>query len=117
MFPNTIVYIHDWPKSLKPFYIWPKERGLTGGFDTIYGGMELSSGGQRVHIPEVLRKQIKEKGLKPKDFEWYINAFKYGAPKHAGWSFGIERLTMAICNLQNIREASLFPRDPERLKP
>lgn len=117
LYPETIIYVYDWPQSLKPFYIWPKEKGISAGFDAIYEGVELASGGQRVHIPEILVKQLKENKLKPKDFDWYINSFKYGTVKHAGWSFGIERLTMAICNLKNIREASLFPRDVERLEP
>jgi aspartyl-tRNA synthetase len=116
IFPHTVLFIHDWPKSLKPFYIWPKG-DVTGGFDAIYGGIEISSGGQRVHVPDVLIKQLKERGLNPDSFKWYIDAFRYGAPEHAGWSIGLERLTMALCNLDNIREACLFPRDRERITP
>ncbi len=117
LFPETIVFIHSWPVELKPFYIWPKKDGTTGGFDAIYGGLEISSGGQRVHMPEILKKQLKAKGLKPADFEYYISAFRYGAPQHSGWSIGLERFTMALLNLDNIREACLFPRDRERLTP
>ncbi len=116
MFPDTIMFIHDWPKSLKPFYIWPKGN-VTGGFDALYGGIEISSGGQRVHIPDILIKQLKERGLTPNEFKWYIDAFRYGAPEHAGWSIGLERLTMTLCNLDNIREACLFPRDRDRITP
>ena len=117
LFPDTIVFVHSWPQSLKPFYIWPKENGLSGGFDAIYGGMELASGGQRIHIPKILIKNIKAKGMNPENFKWYVDAFRYGAPKHSGWSYGIERLTMILCKLDNIREGTLFPRDPDRLKP
>ena len=117
LFPDTVVYIHSWPSSLKPFYIWPKEGGITGGFDAIYGGIEISSGGQRVHVPKILEKQLKEKGLNPRDFKSYIDAFRYGAPYHSGWSIGLERFTMILCRLNNIREACLFPRDRERLTP
>ena len=70
-----------------------------------------------VGIPELLIKQLKARGLDPNSFEFYINAFRTGAPPHAGWSVGIERLTMQICRLNNIREASLFPRDRHRLTP
>jgi len=117
LFPDTIVFIHSWPLELKPFYIWPKKDKTTGGFDAIYGSLEISSGGQRVHIPEILEKQLKAKGLKPKDFEYYVSAFRYGAPAHSGWSIGLERFTMALLNLDNIREACLFPRDRDRLTP
>ncbi|OYT41238.1 aspartate--tRNA(Asn) ligase [Candidatus Pacearchaeota archaeon ex4484_26] len=111
-----IVFVYEWPQTLKPFYIWPKDK-VSGGFDALYEGIEIASGGQRIHIPEILIKQLKSKGLNPKDFKWYIDAFRYGAPKHAGWSIGLERLTMAICKLDNIREACLFPRDRERITP
>jgi len=119
IFPNTIIFTYEWPIALKPFYIWPKNEkaGISGGFDALYGGMEISSGGQRVHVPDILIKQIKSKGLKPEHFKWYIDAFRYGAPMHSGWSIGLERLTQAILNLPNIREATLFPRDRHRLTP
>ncbi len=116
-YPETIVFVHDWPISGKPFYIMPKENGLSGGFDAIYRGMEISSGGQRVHIPELLIERLKLKGLNPKDFKAYIDSFRYGAPPHAGWGIGLERIVMLILGLQNIREATLFPRDRDRLTP
>ncbi|MBU2104811.1 MAG: aspartate--tRNA(Asn) ligase [Nanoarchaeota archaeon] len=117
VYPETIVFVHDWPISGKPFYIMPKGDRLSNGFDAIYQGMEISSGGQRVHIPELLEKRLKEKGLKLKDFKHYIDSFRFGAPPHAGWGMGLERLTMLILGLNNIREACLFPRDRDRLTP
>jgi aspartyl-tRNA synthetase len=117
MYPDTIIFIHEWPRSLKPFYIMPKDDKVTRGFDALYEGMEISSGGQRVHIPKILEEQLKKQGLNPKDFEYYISAFKYGAPKHSGWGLGLERLTMCLCGLDNIREACMFPRDRDRLVP
>ncbi len=117
LFKDSIVFVYEWPINLKPFYIWPKDKLISGGFDALYGGFEISSGGQRVHIPDVLIKQLKSKKLKPLDFKWYVDSFKYGAPMHSGWSIGLERLTQAICNLNNIREATLFPRDRKRLSP
>ena len=119
LFKDTIVFTYEWPIDIKPFYIWPKDeaKNVSGGFDAIYGGVEISSGGQRVHVPEILEKQLKSKGLNPKDFKWYIDAFRFGAPMHSGWSIGLERLTYAICELENIREATMFPRDRRRLTP
>ena len=119
IFPNTLIFTYEWPISMKPFYIWPKNPGksVSGGFDAVYGGVEISSGGQRVHVPEILIKQLKAKGLNLENFKWYIDAFRYGAPQHAGWSIGLERITQAMLGLDNIREATLFPRDRRRLTP
>ena len=117
LFPNSIVFVYEWPLEIKPFYIWPKDDKVSGGFDALYGGLEISSGGQRVHIPDVLINQLKSKGLKPVDFKWYIDAFRYGAPMHSGWSIGLERLSQAILKVENIREVTLFPRDKKRLTP
>jgi len=119
IFPNTLIFTYEWPIEMKPFYIWPKnpEEKVSGGFDALFGGVEISSGGQRVHVPDTLIGQLKSKKLKPEDFKWYVDAFRYGAPMHAGWSIGLERLTKAILNLDNIREATLFSRDRKRLTP
>ena len=121
LYPDNIVFTYSWPSSLKPFYIMPKDENknakYTEGFDALYGGMEISSGGQRIHLPELLIERLKAKGLNPKNFESYINSFRYGAPPHAGWSIGLERLTQIICGLENVKEATMFPRDRERLTP
>ena len=93
---------------------WQK---ISKGFDAIWKGMEISSGGQRIHIPELLKERLEANNLNPEDFKSYIDSFRYGAPKHAGWSIGLERLTMAILKLNNIREACLFPRDRDRITP
>ena len=117
LFPDTIVFVHDWPLAGKPFYIMPKGKELSCGFDAIYQGMEISSGGQRIHIPELLEERLKVKGLNPKDFKAYIDSFRYGAPPHGGFGVGLERLTMLILGIENIREVVLFPRDRTRLTP
>ena len=121
MFPNTVIAIPDWPSEIKPFYIMPKGQDakakLSEGMDVHYGGMEISSGGQRIHLPDLLIERLKAKGLNPKNFEFYTNSFRYGCPPHAGWSIGLERLTMVMLGLNNIREAVLFPRDRDRLVP
>lgn len=111
-------FIKDWPSSLKPFYAMPlNESGLCRAFDLIHVGLEVSSGTQRIHIPELLEKNIRERGLNPKNFEYYISCFRYGAPPHAGFSIGLERLTMTITGKKNIRECCMFPRDRSRLTP
>lgn len=117
LYPDTIVFVHDWPIAGKTFYIMPKGDGLSHGFDAIYKGMEITSGGQRVHIPEILEKQLRERDLDPKDFKAYIDSFRYGAPPHAGWGLGLERLTMLLLGISNIREVVLFPRDRNRTTP
>lgn len=114
---NSLVFIHSWPASEKPFYIMSKDEKQSEGFDVEYGGLEISSGGQRIHTPELLKKRLNIKGLSHKDFKFFINSLKYGIPPHAGWSIGLERLTMVICGLNNIREACLFPRDRNRIIP
>lgn len=119
--PDAIVFTHSWPASIKPFYIMPKDEKkdakLSEGFDTLYGGVEIASGGQRIHIPKLLIERLKAKGLNPKNFESYIESFRYGSPEHSGWSIGLERLTQIICGLDNIKEATMFPRDRDRLVP
>ena len=121
MYPDSIVFTHSWPSSIKPFYIMTKNQDenakLSEGFDALYGGIEICSGGQRIHLPELLIKRLKAKKLNPKNFESYIDSFRYGAPPHAGWSIGLERLTQIICGLDNIKEATMFPRDRDRLVP
>jgi nondiscriminating aspartyl-tRNA synthetase len=121
LYPSDLIFTHSWPSSIKPFYIMPKgekkDAKLSEGFDALYGGIEISSGGQRIHIPELLIERLKAKGLNPKNFESYIDSFRYGAPPHSGWSIGLERLTQIICGLDNIKEATMFPRDRTRLTP
>jgi len=121
MHEGDIVFVHSWPTNLRGFYIMRKDADanarLTEGFDALYKGVEISSGGQRIHIPELLIKMLKKKGLNPDNFEHYIDSFRYGAPPHAGWSIGLERFTTTLLGLSNIREAVLFPRDRDRLIP
>ena len=121
LYEGDIIFTHSWPSAIKPFYIMPKDgkkdTKLSEGFDSLYGGVEISSGGQRIHIPELLIERIKAKGLNPKNFKDYIDSFRYGAPMHSGWAIGLERITQVICRLDNIKEATMFPRDRERLTP
>jgi aspartyl-tRNA synthetase len=112
-------FLKDWPESQKAFYAMPREDNpnIVKAFDCIYGGIEICSGTQRIHIPELLRERLRYKGLNPENFESYVEAFAYGAPPHAGWSIGLERITMVVTGMNNIRECAMFPRDRERLNP
>ena len=111
--------IKDWPAEIKAFYAMPNEKNpkICHAFDFVYNGLEICSGTQRIHIPELLTQQLKSKGLNPENFKFYINFFRYGAPPHSGWSIGLERLTMQITGKSNIREVTMFPRDRNRIMP
>ncbi len=113
-------FVIDWPMVLKPFYTMPHERDpkLAYAFDLMHKEIELASGGTRVHQEKLLVKQLKQKGLNPQSFESHLQSFKYGSlPPHAGWGLGLDRLTMALTGVDNVRECVLFPRDRKRLTP
>jgi nondiscriminating aspartyl-tRNA synthetase len=112
-------FLIDWPSSIKPYYTLPYEDKpeICRGFDLMHPRMELASGAQRVHDYDQLVARIKEKGLDPEGFEFYLKAFRYGMPPHAGWGLGLSRLVMTMLNLENIRDAVIFPRDRRRLVP
>jgi aspartyl-tRNA synthetase len=116
---EDLYFIYDWPTEVRAFYSMPDEKNpdTCHAFDLMYRGLEISSGAKRIHIPAILEEQLKKRGLDPYNFEFYINAFRMGAPPHAGWSIGLERLVMKICKQENIRECMLFPRDRTRLLP
>lgn len=112
-------FIVDWPTKIKPFYVMPYENKpeICRAFDMMHPRMELSSGAQRVHSYELLRSRITEQGLNADGFDFYLKAFRYGMPPHAGWGLGAERLLMTMLGVENIREVVLFPRDRKRLSP
>ena len=108
-----------WPTLSRAFYSMPLPENpkICKSYDLVFKGLEIASGAQRIHDPDLLVEQLKARNLKPADFEWYVDAFRYGAIPHAGWSIGAERLCMKLANRSNIREAALFPRDRTRLTP
>jgi len=112
-------FITDWPSEIKPFYIqdYDDDAQLSKGFDLMHPRMELVSGGQREHRYDELVAGFEQQGLDPEQFDYYTRMFKYGMPPHAGWAYGVERLVMTMLDLDNIREAVLFPRDRQRLSP
>lgn len=113
---------HEWyfvtrfPSKLKPFYIMMDGKE-SHSYDLIYRGMEMASGGQREHRHNVLVKVMKEKGLNPENFRFYLDAFRFGIPPHGGMGYGVERMVQQMLHLENIKETILFPRTPERLTP
>jgi aspartyl-tRNA synthetase len=116
---SEFFFINRFPYSIKPFYVMKVEEDpdYARSVDLMFGSTELSSGGQREHRYEKLVEQIREKGIDEKLLSWFTEPFRYGVPPHGGYSFGIERFIASILNLENVKEASLFPRDPERLLP
>jgi aspartyl-tRNA synthetase len=113
------VIVTKWPTDVRAFYCMtePENDKVCRGYDLLIDGLEISSGAQRQHSYELLVKEMKRRKMNPKNFEFYLNAFKYGMPPHAGWSFGLERLTQVICGTSNVRESMLWPRDRTRLTP
>ncbi len=114
-----LFFVHRFPFNAKPFYVMKVDEDpfWTRSIDVVFRGVEISTGGQREHRYEKLIEQVNEKGLRYEDIEWFVKFFKYGVPPHGGFNIGIERLVKQIIGLQNIREAVLFPRAPERLFP
>jgi len=114
---EDLIFITHFPTEKRPFYTYPdpENPGETLSFDLLFRGMEIVTGGQRIHQYEKLLKNIKKFGLKVKDFKYYLQAFKYGMPPEGGFALGAERITKQILELKNVREASLFPRDMERI--
>jgi len=118
-FGTDMVFITHYPLELRPAYTMPSltDEGMTESFDLTYKGMEITTGGQRIHIYDLLVERFKAKGFNPADFGFYLDPFKYGAPPHGGIGLGVERLTMQLLGIDNIREATLLPRDRDRLTP
>ena len=117
-------FLPRWPMDLKPFYIHHVEgetgstgRQLSRGFDLNFGRDELTSGGQREHRIDILCENLKDMGLDPEEFEFYVAGFRHGVPPHAGWGLGVERILMKLTGASNVRETVLFPRDRKRVCP
>jgi aspartyl-tRNA synthetase len=118
---NSFYFITDWPTSIKPFYVKPNAMSEAGriseSFDLMHGQLEISSGSTRVNQKDELLERMKKQGLNTQSFDYHLKVFDYGMPPHAGFGLGLERLMMAITNIDNIRDASLYPRDIDRLTP
>ena len=114
---SDLVTIKHFPTKKRAFYSEPdpNDPEYSLSYDLLFKGVEILSGSKRIDNYEKLVQAIKERGMNPKNFEMYLQAFKYGMPPHGGFSFGMERLTMLLMGLDNIRQAALFPRDMERV--
>lgn len=114
---SDFIFITHYPVAKRPMYTMEdsEDPGYTKSFDLLFRGVEITTGGQRRHNYENLIEGIKMKGLDPEKFSYYLQAFKYGMPPHGGWGMGLERLTAKFLNLSNVKEATLFPRDINRI--
>ncbi len=116
-YDSDFVFITGYPFEKKPFYIMRDGEKGSFGFDLLFRGLEITSGGLREHRYEERVRNIRDKGLNPEDYENHLRFFKYGMPPHGGFAIGVERLTQMILGFKNIRETTLQPRDPETLVP
>ena len=114
---SEFIFITHYPVSKRPMYTYEDEKdpGMTKSFDLLFRGIEITTGGQRVHDYDKLILAIKNKNLDPEKFSYYLQAFKYGMPPHGGLAIGLERITAKLVGVENIREAALFPRDIHRI--
>lgn len=114
---SDFVTVTHFPTKKRAFYTKPdpKDTEYSLSYDLLFRGVEVLSGSQRINDYNELVESIKNRGMDPKNFTLYLQAFKYGMPPEGGFSFGLERLTMHMLKLKNVREASLFPRDMERV--
>lgn len=114
---SDFIFITHFPMSKRPMYTYEDEndQGYAKGFDLLFRGVEVTTGGQRIHDYDKLVAAIKAKGLDPEKFTYYLQAFKYGMPPHGGFGMGLERLTAKLLGLENVKEATLFPRDLNRI--
>jgi len=114
---SDLVFINEFPRRHRPFYTFPLDASRTMSFDAIFRGLEITTGGRRHNEYQALLDVLPKFGLKAEDLTDYLNVFKYGCPPHGGFAIGCERLTQKILGLQNVKEASLFPRDRKRVRP
>ena len=116
-FDSDFVFITHYPTSKRPMYTYPDEENpeFTKSFDLLFRGIEVTSGGQRFHDYNELVESMKHKELNPDDFKFYLEAFKYGMPPEGGFGMGLERLTARLLEIDNVKYATLFPRDLNRI--
>ena len=114
---SDFVFVTHYPRAARPFYTYPTEDGLTRGLDLLFRGVEITSGGQRVHEHHVLLQELAARGMDPAGFAGYLDVFQHGMPPHGGFAIGAERLTALLLGIPNVRFARAFPRDGSRLQP
>ena len=113
------VFVTHYPSKKRPFYAMddPDDKTFTQSFDLLFKGLEVTTGGQRIHEYQMLLDKIEAKGMTTEGMDQYLDIFKHGMPPHGGLGIGLERLTMKLIGEDNVRETCLFPRDLSRLEP
>ena len=113
------VFVTHYPSKKRPFYAMddPQDDKFTLSFDLLFHGLEVTTGGQRIHDYNQLKAKIAARDMEEEGMEQYLDTFKHGMPPHGGLGIGLERLTMQLLGEENVREACLFPRDLNRLEP
>ena len=113
------VFVTHYPSKKRPFYAMddPADPTYTLSFDLLYQGLEITTGGQRIHDYNMLLEKIEKRGMTTEGMEQYMDTFKHGMPPHGGLGIGLERLTMKLVGEDNVRETTLYPRDLSRLEP
>jgi nondiscriminating aspartyl-tRNA synthetase len=116
---HEFVFVTEWPADVRPFYHMRLEKDptLTKSFDLLWNGLEITTGAQREHRYEILKKQAEEKGISLDSIKFYLNFFKYGCPPHGGFGLGPTRMLMKIFNVSNVREVTYLYRGVNRLEP
>ena len=116
---SDFVFVTHYPSKKRPFYAMddPKDSRFTLSFDLLFDGLEITTGGQRIHDYQALCDKIAARGMTEEGLEQYLDTFKHGMPPHGGLGIGLERLTMKLLGEENVRETTLFPRDLSRLEP
>jgi nondiscriminating aspartyl-tRNA synthetase len=114
---SDFVFVTHYPQEARPFYTYPLEGGLTRGLDLLFRGVEITSGGQRIHRPEVLLNELRKRKMDEAAFADYLEVFRHGMPPHGGFAIGAERLAALLLGIHNVRFARAFPRDAQRLTP
>lgn len=117
-YKSDFVFLTHYPSAIRPFYAMPSaDPQYTESFDLLFRGVEIATGGQRIHDYRQLKSSIERRGLDSEEFKHYLDIFKYGMPPHGGWGLGSERILQLLLGLKSIKEAILFPRDVKRLAP
>jgi nondiscriminating aspartyl-tRNA synthetase len=115
---SSAVFVLGFPLAARPFYTAPRDaHGAANSFDLLFEGIEITTGGQRLHRREDLESALRGRGMEPANFESHLRMFDLGMPPHGGFAIGLERLTARILDLTNVRQAVLYPRDRYRLTP
>jgi aspartyl/asparaginyl-tRNA synthetase len=116
---HEFTFVTDYPTTVRPFYHMrhPEDQSLTRSFDLLWRGIELTTGAQREHRYEQLLEQAADKGVETESIQYYLDFFRFGAPPHGGFGFGLTRLLMQLLGQENVREVTFLYRGPNRLEP